>query len=178
MLFQSRCSGFCFFYISLDIVLEKHLSPSVSIPLLGILFFLPAYWLAVLASNSGSINVSIPLLGILFFLLHLDWLLLIQLSALWFQSRCSGFCFFYLMVGTAVLTVGTLFQSRCSGFCFFYTPKRDPNKTQKFQLVSIPLLGILFFLRYEKLGQKTESWCFNPVARDFVFSTSKKKKAH
>ena len=98
-----------------------------------------------------------------------------------FQSRCSGFCFFYSDREQAMRNRldREEFQSRCSGFCFFYKPghwrssqhgTHTPLRTR--QQVSIPLLGILFFLRSTAQNAKrppTNS--FNPVARDFVFST-------
>ena len=88
----------------------------VSIPLLGILFFLqpPNQGGEVVSTNP----VSIPLLGIFFLRDH------------------------------------ALHGSIIS------------------ELVSIPLLGILFFLRYALHRVLThQQYRFNPVARDFVFST-------
>ena len=100
------------------------------------------------------------------------------LPSLRFQSRCSGFCFFYLesleaLLDDIALKVQELrFQSRCSGFCFFYASMAGIHIIQgKPVMVSIPLLGILFFLPRVVKRTIAPTNGFNPVARDFVFST-------
>ena len=136
----------------------------VSIPSGGIFVFLQDHWLLI-AVLVGA--VSIPSGGIFVFLL--------RRLARWKSRRNvsipSGGIFVFLQPSIrARITQPSRFQSRLAGFLFFYVLAAIAAGYEN--PVSIPSGGIFVFLRcgtdlrYDQL-----SFCFNPVWRDFCFST-------
>ena len=104
------------------------------------------------------ILVSIPLLGILFFLQRPNRKQVVAFGVVPRFNPVARDFVFSTETNYSVFTVDVAaFQSRCSGFCFFY--------------LVVAIVACIFIILFGL-------FCFNPVARDFVFSTTRSQETN